>query len=209
MKNRTALIVFVVLVLAIAAALPIIKSKIKSDRIPASVEEDEISLLEEMQPPHSREFLQANLKGRNSSVLCRTCHPFYPHEQKWSLAASHGRVFMGFIPWPDRDQTDQRDTCLKCHGENRRLKTEFPDHFVSCTTCHKSYPHPEGYLMQHAEFAGIAYTYEGKCTICHSDLREDLPTTGRACDYPCHRTATNKGLFPLADWDDPPQPDDD
>lgn len=75
-----------------------------------------------------------DLMGGGTGVNCGSCHKLIPEHQnkeKWTINFEHGRVFLA----------DKNKCATRCHGEDLNGGISG----VSCTMCHKNYPHQKGW----------------------------------------------------------------
>ena len=150
---------------------------------------------------HGTEFLKdkkvcaqchgIDFAGGSINKSCLNCHP-YPHQPRWAFPTNHGRVFTS---------ANQREACLKCHGEKSAFKERHSQEFVSCGTCHTPIPHSQDFMEGGEEHSTLAKTYEGKCTSCHTDLKRNMPSTGEDGCYMCH----SEGQIPIMQWHTKPK----
>jgi len=128
-----------------------------------------------------------DFSGGSIKKSCLNCHP-YPHQERWAFPSNHGHAFTG----------GQREACLKCHGEKSAFKGRHPQEFVSCGTCHTSIPHSQNFteISSDEHHLKLAQTYEGKCTLCHTDFKRNMPNLGDDGCYTCH----NSNEIPIMKW---------
>ncbi len=155
--------------------------------------------------PHSPEFKTTVLHGEEyfkDRKLCTSCHAFdysggsakvscygchtYPHKAKWAIPHNHGQMY-----------TYEGNACLRCHEENGHMQTAHPDQFVSCSSCHTLIPHSED--LTNGDHAALAGTYQGKCTVCHTDQKRLMPNLDPDGCYSCH----DKDQLPRVQWQKP------
>jgi hypothetical protein len=104
----------------------------------------------------------ADFQGGQSKVSCDTCHKGYPHPDGWAYPVIHGSNFKSM-------DAQDRGKCLLCHAKDTKADPPTYD----CATCHKSFPHPEGWLKQaspnhhkNAYLKGLPQE-QGQCFACH------------------------------------------
>ena len=106
----------------------------------------------------------------------------FPHSKDWGNWFAHGR-------WVTDNGSDG---CVECHGQD--LAGGWSG--VSCTQCHETYPHPEGFDSPTAHGHEFLEVGPGSCaTYCHG---QDWTggDSGVSC-FQCH------GTFPHSeDWSD-------
>lgn len=75
--------------------------------------------------------------GGISGITCynSNCHASYPHNNQWGQSDQHGLFVL---------LTGKND-CKKCHGQD--LQGGISE--VSCSSCHKAYPHADGWKDAH------------------------------------------------------------
>ncbi|HLD73424.1 MAG TPA: cytochrome c3 family protein [Bdellovibrionota bacterium] len=157
--------------------------------------------IKNMSYPHSEEFRTTSLHGEaflnnresciqchggdfmggSSNTSCYSCHS-YPHQPKWALPKNHGAAYLA----------QPSSLCLNCHTK----KTS-----VSCDACHLLIPHSLEFKQGKAH-AQSAQGYEGECTLCHTQLKKLLPTTGEEGCIKCHKIE-GKGAAPIIKWRGP------
>ena len=123
-----------------------------------------------------------DFSGGSIKKSCLNCHP-YPHQERWAFPSNHGSVF-----------TTQKEKCLKCHGAKSAFKDRHPQEFVSCGTCHTIIPHSTEIVE--GDHWKLAQTYEGKCTLCHTDLKRNMPNLGDDGCTSCH----DSNEIPIMKW---------
>lgn len=90
---------------------------------------------------------------------CSSCHDNYPHPDGWLAGAVHGAGLTGAAG------PSAVEPCMSCHGDPLLIAgTE-----RSCTSCHASYPHVEGWKEagKHGIFASLRGSAAATCGSCH------------------------------------------
>lgn len=108
-------------------------------------------------------------EAHSSGPPCVSCHPAYPHVDL-RPGAAHGAAWLA-------DPTG----CVGCHGHGERAPADVLG--ASCTGCHATFPHPEGWSHGH----GAAVRTRGgpqACESCHAET-----ATGAAPCASCHDDA--------------------
>ena len=130
--------------------------------------------------------------GGDSNKSCKECHR-YPHPPKWTLPQNHGAQYL------EVSNIRNGYSCFMCHGEKDSLKERHPEEFVSCGTCHPLIPHDEEFKYGGGAHRKMARTYQGQCTLCHTDLKRLMPEMGEDGCYSCH----DAGTLPIVHWEKP------
>lgn len=132
-------------------------------------------------------------QGGNTKVACAQCHR-YPHSSKWAFQEKHGKAYVETLH-PEPGSSQPIVNCLHCHDEKSHVKEIAKDDFVSCGSCHLALPHSQAFIYDNGH-DGIASTYEGKCTLCHTDLKRNLPSLKEGCRE-CHDDPDQR---PIMKW---------
>jgi hypothetical protein len=121
-----------------------------------------------------------DLLGGSSDISCYTCHNSYPHSNEWLV--SDDESFHGLFV---KNSGYDISSCASCHGGDfMGGNTE-----VSCYTCHKNYPHQDGWTSPsnenfHGQAIQAANWSMENCTSCHGeDYRGG--SSGASC-FKCH-----------------------
>lgn len=149
--------------------------------------------------PHAEGFKAGTLHGKEAldvgvaacetchredgtaAATCASCHAGYPHTDGWLAGAVHGQGLTG------DEGPAARVLCMECHGGETGLVATTER---SCTSCHASYPHPEGWadVGQHGLFALARGSAPAACGSCHGADLTGTPTapscTTCHTDYP-------------------------
>lgn len=105
----------------------------------------------------------------------------FPHAEGYGEGTAHGAEARRL----------GSDLCLGCHRDEVRKNAGAP----ACTTCHESFPHPDGWLAGSVHGVGLAGAAGGAardaCASCHGVEGLEAPSCGT-----CH------GSYPHpADWE--------
>lgn len=133
----------------------------------------------------------------NHSAGCQDCHAgkfeiswkSIPHDNGWPKPQVHGKTFASLA---DGD----RKACMKCHSQ---MSTDPANtaQTPACVECHKAYPHDSAGDADDFKGGGgqhpiLAKTYEGKCTLCHRNYKDNMPTSTDGC-IDCHEGGVEAG----------------
>ena len=120
-----------------------------------------------------------NYSGGNSEVSCFTCHESYPHNDSWTAGSevSHGSLL--------KTKDWENESCTSCHGADLLGGSSE----VSCSKCHNSYPHVDGWLASenenfHGEYIKDLGHDNSSCTSCHG--AEFMGGSSEVSCYTCH-----------------------
>lgn len=136
--------------------------------------------------------------GNKAKKACNVCHD-YPHSPLWALPKNHGAAYAQSLHLAPADA--KQVGCTQCHDHEKQAefeKSERARYPVACNSCHVMIPHSDDFKYgMHKEYA---QNYQGKCTLCHSDLKTKyLPNLAGLGCFSCH----TEGQLPTVHWEDP------
>jgi hypothetical protein len=99
-------------------------------------------------------------KAELTAPSCTTCHDSYPHPEGWELAGQHGAYTLA--------RGSAVAACGGCHGAALEGVTDPDRASPSCTSCHATWPHPEGWAAVEGHGATSAAQLPD-CYACHGE----------------------------------------
>lgn len=132
--------------------------------------------------------------GQN--LPCTACHETWPHPEGWGAQAGHG-LYVTARGGSVSDSPVPAAACGSCHGADLAGGSSG----VSCTACHSTWPHADGWVSadsgqagDHAAAFQTSAELAAECAACHGSAWEG-GSSGVACSQ-CHQG------FPHAEgWD--------
>ena len=134
---------------------------------------------------NSQSCISCHTRAGTQAPACTDCHQDFPHPSKFYKPEAHGAKFLA---------ANGSATCQDCHQEKPQ---QIGDLYIpSCTSCHKNFPHTEGFNSPDKH--GATYLATRACGTCHRDRSAEPVNSGIPACTDCHAN------FPhVSGFDDP------